>query len=192
MKIEKNKAICFGIFFVLLLMTIGSATAGSERNSVIYEDRIVWQDDSNGNWDIQMYNISTSTKVQITNNDADQQNPDIYGNRIVWQDSRNGGGERYWSLSGNWDIYMYDISTQKETQITSNESIQINPAIYGDKIVWQDFRNGNWDIYMYDLSTSTETQITHNSSDQTSPDIYEDKIIWVEEAKIHMYNLTTS
>jgi beta propeller repeat protein len=84
MKIEKNKAICFGIFFVLLLMTIGSATAGSERNSVIYEDRIVWQDDSNGNWDIQMYNISTSTKVQITNNDADQQNPDILSTAVYF------------------------------------------------------------------------------------------------------------
>ena len=182
MKIKKSKAISFGILFVIFLMTIGNATAGSERNSVIYEDRIVWQDDSNGNWDIQMYNISTSTETQITNNEAEQQNPDIYGDRIVWQDD----------ISGNWNIQMYDISSQKEIRITTNGSNQINPAIYGDKIVWQDSRNGNQDIYMYDLSNSTETQITHNSSDQTEPDIYADRIVWVEDGTIYMYNISTS
>ena len=192
MKIDNRTVIFSGIFFVLFLMTIGNATAGSERNSVIYEDRIVWQDDSNGNWDIQMYNISTSAKIQITNDEAEQQNPDIYGDRIVWQDSRNGGSENYWDPPGNWDIYMYDISTQKEIQITTNESHQINPAIYGDKIVWQDSRNGNQDIYLYDLSTSTEIRITNNSYDQIEPDIYEDRIVWVEDGTIYMYNISTS
>jgi beta propeller repeat protein len=192
MKINKRTAICFGIFFVLFLTTAGNAAAGSERNSAIYEDRIVWQDGSNGSWDIQMYNVSTSTETQITSDEADQQNPDIYGDRIVWQDSRNGGSGDYWDLTGNWDIYMYDISTYKETQITRNGSRQTNPAIYGDKIVWQDDRNGNWDIYMYDISTSTETQITSNVSDQSLPDIYEDRIVWIEEWTIYMYNISTS
>ena len=53
-----------------------------------------------------------------------------------------------------------DQFTLIETQITSVEFDQIRPAIYGDRIVWQDERNGNWDTYMYDLSTSTETSIT--------------------------------
>ena len=94
----------------------------------------------------------------------------IYGDRIVWQDNRN----------GNFDIYMYNLSTSKETQITTNESIQWCPSIYGDRIVWTDMRNGNWDIadiYMYDLSTSKETQITTNKSDRAYPVIYGDKIV---------------
>ena len=139
-----------------------------------------------------MYNVSTSTETQITSDEADQQNPDIYGDRIVWQDSRNGGGGDFWDPSGNWDIYMYDISTSTETRITTNASRQINPAIYGDRIVWQDDRNGNQDIYMYDISTSTETQITHNVSDQIYPNIYEDRIVWIEEWTIYMYDLSTS
>ena len=52
----------FGNIFCFISDDIGNAIAGSERDSVIYEDRIVWQDDSNGNWDIQMYNVSTSTE----------------------------------------------------------------------------------------------------------------------------------
>ena len=48
-----------------------------------------------------------------------------------------------------------------ETQITTDKSNQTEPAIYGDRIVWQDDRNGKgYTVYMYDLSTSTETQLT--------------------------------
>jgi len=208
MKINKRTAICFGIFLVLFLMTVGNATAVQEegiRTRIISNeadqksldldgDRIVWADDRNeenqtnyfpnGNWDIYMYDLSTSTETQITSNNSTQMGPAIYGNRIVWDDSRNGGNGDYWDPTGNWDIYMYDISTSTETRITTNESCQINSAIYGDKIVWQDDRNGNWDIYMYDLSTSTETRITTNESNQSEPAIYEDKIVWVDEVRI--------
>jgi beta propeller repeat protein len=91
---------------------------------------------------------------------------------------------------------MYDLSTSKETQITTNESQQDYPAIYGDKIVWQDYRNGNssWsktDIYMYNLSTSTETQITTSGS-ASDPKIYGDRIVYVNGSQIYMYDLSTS
>ncbi len=89
----------------------------------------------------------------------------------MWVDWRNGLD----------NIYMYDLSTQKETQITNSESYKRNPAIYGDRIVWEDDRNGreNWDIHMYDLSTQKETQIT-NSGSAYNPAIYGDRIVWEE------------
>jgi beta propeller repeat protein len=181
MKMGNRATICFVIFFVLFLTTIGSATAGSEQNPAIYEDRIVWTDDVNGNWDIHMYDISDSEETQITTTKS-AYSPAIYGDRIVWEDNRN----------GNRDIYMYDLSTSKETRITTSESYQGKPAIYGDKIVWEDDRNGNMDIYMYDLSTSKETRITNNTLNQTSPAIYEDRIIWTEKGAIFLYNISTS
>ena len=73
---------------------------------------------------------------------------------------------------------MYDTSTGQETRITTSNTIDSNPVIYGNKIVWQDERNGNSDIYMYDISTGQETQITTDTSDQIAPDIYENKIVW--------------
>ncbi len=52
---------------------------------------------------------------------------------------------------------MYDLSTQKETQITTSGSAH-DPVIYGDKIVWWvSERNGNSDIYMCTIS-SGETE----------------------------------
>jgi beta propeller repeat protein len=142
--------------------------------------------------------MAPGTETQITSDGANQKHPAIYGDRIVWTDFRNGDGYQ------KSDIYMYDLSTSTETQITTSGSACM-PDIYGDKIVWADVRNGNGDIYMYDLSTSTETQITTNGSWQYWPVIYDDKIVWVDErdadeshgdayvsTSVYMYNLSTS
>ena len=166
----------------------------SNIRPVIYGDRIVWKAhrNTNGTWEnsgIRVYNLSTSKETQITKS-ASASDPAIYGDRIVWTDARNGNG----------DIYMYDLSTYRETRITTNESNQDHPAIYGDRIVWQDSRNGEdynlTDIYMYDLSTSTETRITADDSGQYSPAIYEDKIVWWDSRNggwnLYMYDLSTS
>jgi len=93
-----------------------------------------------------------------------------------------------------------EMAQGTEIQITNNGADQRHPAIYGDRIVWTDYRNGdgysNSDIYMYDLSNSTETQITTNNSAQYQPDIYGDKIVWLDERNgngdIYMYDLSTS
>lgn len=83
-----------------------------------------------------------------------------------------------------------------ETQITTNTSDQMFPAISGDKIVWTDNRNGNRDIYMYDLTTNTETQITTNTSDQWSPRISGDRIVWQDGRNItndiYMYDISSN
>ncbi|MBU1092708.1 hypothetical protein KJ836_03525 [Patescibacteria group bacterium] len=103
-----------------------------------------------------------------------------------------------WDSSG--DIYMYDLSTGVETQITTNPKEQRYPNIYGDKIVWEDYRNNNLDnnsdIYMYDLSNGIETQITTDESSQTFPTIDNNRIIWTDNrngnSDIYMYDLFTN
>ena len=92
---------------------------------------------------------------------------------------------------------MYDLSTSTETRITTSESNQNDPAIYGNRIVWSDDRNEGLDIYMYDLSTSTETRITSDSGASKKPDIYNDLIVYEDEDNtglyvINMYSLSTS
>ncbi|MCO5382660.1 PKD domain-containing protein [Methanosarcina sp. Z-7115] len=82
-----------------------------------------------------------------------------------------------------------------ETQITTSGQAD-RPAIYGDRIVWEDWRNGNGDIYLYNLSTHKETQITANESDQMLPAIYDNIVVWVDGRNnygydIYMYDLST-
>jgi beta propeller repeat protein/parallel beta-helix repeat protein len=142
----------------------------TQDNPAIYDDNIVWCDRRNGNKtssknDIYMYNLSTSRETQITTSGL-ASNPKIYGDRLIYVN--------------NSHIYMYNLSTSKETRITTCESTKLDPAIYGDRIVWMDDRNRNADIYMYNLSTHTETQITSNKSGQSCPAIYGDRIVWMD------------
>ncbi|MCH8496078.1 MAG: hypothetical protein LAT57_10690 [Balneolales bacterium] len=110
-------------------------------------NRIVWQDNRNGNWDIYFYDLSTSIETQITSNSSDQTRPVISGNYIVWVDERD----------GNENIYYYDLVTKAEHQVTNSSAAQINPDISGNRIVWQDNRDGNWNIYYYEIKSAASS-----------------------------------
>ncbi len=132
-------------------------------------------------------NVEHSAK-RITTNSNTQYMPAVSNNRIVWWDFRNG--------ENNWDIYLYDLSTNAERRITVNSANQGRPRISGNCIVYSDKRNGNWDIYLYDLTTNTERQITSNPADQLSPAISGNRIVWEDyrngNSDIYMYDLSTN
>lgn len=153
-------------------------------------NRIFWEGERNGKWDISMYDLYTNKVTHISTDGSDFKGVSIYGNMIAWQDNRK----------GNYDIYIYDISTKKERQITTNGNDQMFPKIDGNRIVYEDNRNGNVDIYMYDLSTNIETQITTKGTVEMSPSISGNRIVWEDEGdiyagevdpKIYMYDLST-
>ncbi|AFV25263.1 cell surface protein [Methanolobus psychrophilus R15] len=157
-------------------------TAGINMFSV-YDERLIWPCGDG----FCLYDLSTSTKDVYANATPDRRlfanepgyiilpewggHLAFYEDTVVWVDYRN----------SNWDIYMYNLSSLEETQLTSNGSSQILPEIYGNKVVWQDNRNGNWDIFMYDLTLKEEFQITEHSANQTQPAIYENKIVWQDD-----------
>jgi len=170
----------------------------TQHDPAIYGNRIIWEDYSNDylSNNIYMYDLSTKKETQIpTNNELEWEWPvdsAIYGDKIVWA----------YSFEEYSEIYMYDLSTSKETQITTTGRAY-NPAIYGNRIVWQDDRDGNYDydIYMYDISTKKETQITTSPDAQTSPAIYGDRIVWEDDGGnddggtnhgIYMYDISTN
>jgi len=66
------------------------------------------------NYDICCYNISSGNTTWITNDSVNQIWPDISGDFIVWTDNR----------SGNIEIYVYDLSTQIETQIINDNAFR--------------------------------------------------------------------
>jgi len=169
------------------------------------------------NKNIYMYNISSGIETQITNHRLYQGDPDIYGNIIVWEDYRYVD----YNLPVGWgtentSIFMYDISTGIETQVTNAEYYQAKPKIYGDIIVWEDHRNwievgGGWernsvpDIYMYNISSGIETRVTPDTIGkyETDPEIYKNIIIWenyfprsfspdgITHEDVYIYNLSS-
>lgn len=151
----------------------------------IYNDKIVWE---YGGQNISLYNISTNNKTLLSIPDLENQGSKdslaIYDDKMIW---REWGRYR--------DIYMYNLSTYNKTRITTNQSTK-DPAIYGDKIVWQDepnfgFGGVSGNIYVYNLSTSNETRVPTNRS-ASSPKVYGDRIVFMEGNNIYFHNLSTS
>ena len=165
-------------------VSIATGTA-IQQDPDIYGNRIVWVDKPKsyniGNIYIHDLLIQETQMIVVDGN-----MPDIYGDKIVF---------RKFNSEIGWAVAMYDLSTGQETRITEYTSGQPEPQIYGDKIVWTDWRSGYSDIYMYDLSTGQETQITMDSTLQRYPSIYGDRIVWMVEEPgigwgVYVYDLS--
>lgn len=71
--------------------------------------------------------------------------------------------------NGNSDIFMYNLSIQKEIQITTNKSDQEYPAIYGNRIVWRNYGKYDTDVYMCTVSLKEpRIPVANFSSNATS------------------------
>ena len=174
----------------------------SAARPAIYDNKIVWYlcntNDVKNTGKLCVYDMLTSTSSLITENVS--QFPDIYGDIIVWAAESN-----YKTY-----VYMYDISTHTQTQITTSGSAS-NPSIYENKIVWKDSRcdgtiigkNNNSisrdSICIYDLSTKKKNRISI-SGRAYNPVIYSDRIVWQDSRNsdftrgrgdVYMYNLST-
>ncbi len=78
-------------------------------------------------------------------------------------------------------------------QITDDANIQTLPAIDGDYVVYEDYRNGpNSDIYLYNRSNGTEIALTSDIAvASTNPAISGNRVVWSEKGEIYIYDIST-
>jgi len=114
----------------------------------------------------------TSTPIIVSNASVHHWEPAIYGEYIIWSDDR----------TGDRNIYLYNIATGVEHQITSGPVWESQPVISGHYITWVDdeyLSTGNgFDVILYDLDTGITTRIGNETGDQTNPDIDGDLVVW--------------
>ena len=117
-------------------------------------------------------------EMRVTNVNSWKSFVSVYGTRIVWADNRNNPGQSI------YDIYCYDLAADTEFPLFIHPANQIKPEIYGDRVVFEDYRDqasggaGTINIYMYDFLSDSVTQISSDDQLQYTPSIYDNNIFW--------------
>jgi len=141
---------------------------------VVSGDYLVWveqPDPGEERWVLHLYNLATQAEIPFPASSGNQSHPSIHDGRVVWADNRD----------GDYDIYMFDIATGTETQVTDTSNDEMEPAIWRDSIVFVELQF-NWHIRLHDLSTGETSDITTATYDVIcgDPEVNGDWVTWRE------------
>ena len=153
--------------------------------TLAYQDIVAWISYPTGALsELYIHNLSTGNRTCISYG-VSQYFVSMYRDIMVWTDSRQVGENEYWR-----DVYLYNLSTGQERQITSDWASQNSPHLYGDILVWAEEN----DIYIYNLSNSQKTRIADGAFSQGEPSIFGNMVVWQDHRKgnmdIYAYDLS--
>jgi TolB protein len=71
----------------------------------------------------------------------------------------------------NWEIYLLDLDTWIEYNLTQHPAEDRNPAWSpsGTHIAFESHRDGNWEIYLLEMESGELTRLTHNAAFDGAP-----------------------
>lgn len=178
--------------------------APNGMDPAISGDTVVWRDWSTSK--IVAHDLTDDSQQNVNLSTGQVATPAISGNIVVWVDSRN--STQY------GDIYMRNLTQPTDAPVSLGSSLgsvnnkkkdKLNPAIDGNIVVWEDWRNavqdpngwwGNPDIYMKNLATGIEQSVCTNNKDQYNPVISGSRIFWQDSRNgnwdIYMYDVATA
>jgi beta propeller repeat protein len=156
--------------------------ANTQQTPAVSGSTVVWADDraSIGVYKIYGATVNPATgavsEFVIDTTAGVKSAPDISGRYVVYVNKPTGGNE---------DIYLYDLITSDITPICTNTAKQINPAISGNLIVWQDYRNNATypDIYGYRIGSGEFAIRAQTASPMyldSMPAVSGDTVAWVD------------
>lgn len=150
----------------------------------MYQDKVVWVDKRDGNWDIFMYDLTSQQEVRITNDPTDQFDPKVCGNRIVWLDNRNALPTQH------FDIYTYDLNTGVETKITETPSV-IHFACDEDLVawIWMDNDDSRYNVSYSYFGEAKPIFLYQTNNVLRAVDTHSKRILWEEQVPDPNYGL---
>ncbi|PIQ83554.1 MAG: hypothetical protein COV75_06855, partial [Candidatus Omnitrophica bacterium CG11_big_fil_rev_8_21_14_0_20_63_9] len=143
-------------------------THPSEQQApAIYQQRIVWQDQRNGSWDIFLYDLSAQQEQPLTTAAGDQIAPAIWEHRVVWADQS----------SGRVEFVLHDVLTGQQQRITPITAALPTTTIWGERIVWI-AADRNHDLWVYDIPSGTQQMLNASSyDDRRPPALWRDRLV---------------
>ncbi|MDA8596746.1 hypothetical protein N9L26_00210 [Candidatus Pacebacteria bacterium] len=145
----------------------GAFYCSQEKSTVeLLEDEVYAAPDAEG--DLEIFVRVNGETTQITHNQFDDAAPyfDPLSQTIVWHTLK---ADRY-------QIATYEFDTAETKYLTDTSYNNMEPASYGDLVIWQAWIGNNWEIMLYDGASTT--QFTSNDIHDVAPHIRGDYIVW--------------
>ena len=172
--------------------TLADVTRGP-KNPYARGHWAVWQDQSDGNWQIYAQDLSTSGApvLKLTTGALSQENPRTDGRYIVWQGRQ---------ANGNWDVYLKELgSPDAPRQLTSSPNKDaVNPAVDWPWVVYQVKStlspSSPWLLRAHNLVEDQVTTVSPSTQDELDPDVQAGRVVWqdwrnVGAGEIYYHNL---
>ncbi|AKB29514.1 cell surface protein [Methanosarcina siciliae T4/M] len=143
----------------------------------IQGDKITWWDEEK----VIVYNISTGKEINIEGTNT----PAIYGDNLVYVRSKHEDCQPASNQNAQYNsLYLYNLSTHKEVQLTPYTHAHFGSSIYENKIVWTQANRVNssersTNISIYDIPTKRVSDISRSGTAKGGK-IYGDIVVWVE------------
>lgn len=166
-----------GAFMHNLTTGNGTYLGHAEDSPSIQGDKIAWWEGGS----VIVYNISTGKKFEIVNAST----PAIYGNNVVYVRSKSVDGQPAYDQNAEYNsLYLYNLSTNEETQLIPYEHATCSASIYGNKIVWRQSKQGGsseriTNLSIYDIPTKRVSDIRRNGG-AGGGKIYGNIVVWME------------
>lgn len=148
------------------------------RNPSLYDGKIAWASNVDGDFDI--YYWDGSTIRNISNNNTEDFEPSLYNGTIAWESWEDGGKIYYWD--------------GKNTAVISNGyNACRHPSLYNGTIAFE-CSDGDDEVFYWD--GSQVHKITDNDYHDKDPSLYDGKIAWSGSTGIYywdgvkIYNIT--
>ncbi|MBM3881079.1 MAG: hypothetical protein FJ387_15385 [Verrucomicrobia bacterium] len=155
----------------------------------------VWQDQSDGHWQVYAQDLSSSNPPlrQLTRGTLSQECPRTDGRYVVWQGRQ---------INGNWDVLIQDLNGQDPpAALTSTADLdETRPVVDWPWVVWQ-VRSlldptAPWQLRAHNLLTRQTSLVSASTQDQLDPDVYAGLLVWqdfrdVGYGEIYSKNLET-
>lgn len=172
---------------------LADATTGPRRTRAA-GDWAVWQESSNGIWNIRARNLVTQAPtVAITENSSfHQENPATDGRYVVWQTRRS---------NNTSDILWYDLATGDSGSVTATDSVsEVNPSVSWPWVVYQTQPADNpslpWQVEAWNHDDDVSYGLNSGPGDQFRPRVHAGRVVWedhrnVGPGEVYFYDLET-
>jgi beta propeller repeat protein len=170
----------------------------------IYGDKVTWYEYNGDPYseeaNIHVVNLTTGEERLIQPLPSLQSLPSIWGDMIAFQDDREGDTNHDgWN---EWDIYIYNMATGEETQLTEDDEASFAPEISGDTVVWY-WHNRTlddaipetiegWSVMMYNITSGERSILEAETSGDPWPVVHGRRVAWVNRTEgagdIHVYD----